>query len=309
VAFPAGDVVDECADAAAIAAHLDLPHRILENRTDANSAGIARVVDLFGQPSGNSAILPVDQLCATASRHYKVGLTGLGGDEVTWGYGKNQTYWRWRRLFGLPSPVRRAACQVGRIAGGRAARIGNRIGAATTEIYLANKNFPALPWLKALPGFDAWSKQTFDDPSPIELAVPLFDFNQVLPNMQLPAFDHASMRHGLELRTPFLNRNVVETIAQFDPRALLAFGQKSVLRRLLGRYLPDSLFDRPKSGFTFPDEFIVDGAPAPGPVRDLSQGAIDAVWRHRSEPGGWRLLALRLLSAAYFFGREETAHG
>ncbi|MBH61756.1 MAG: asparagine synthase (glutamine-hydrolyzing) [Alphaproteobacteria bacterium] len=309
VAFPAGDVVDECAAAAAVAAYLDLPHRVLENRTDPESAGIARVVDLFGQPSGNSAILPVDQLCATATRHYKVGLTGLGGDEMTWGYGKNQTYWRWRRVFGLPGPVRQAAGLVGRIVGGRAARFGNRIGAATTEIYLANKNFPALPWLKALPGFDSWSKRAFDDPSPMEFAVPLFDANQVMPNMQLPAFDHASMRHGLELRTPFLNRDVAETVAQFDPRALLAFGQKGVLRRLLGRYLPEELFDRPKTGFTFPDEFIVGNAPAPGPVRGLPQSAIDTVWRHRTEPGGWRLLALRLLSAAHFFHSERVEQG
>ena len=309
VAFPVGDVVDESAGAAAIAAHLDLPHRVLENRTDPKSASIARVVDLFGQPSGNAAILPVDQLCAAAARHYKVGLTGIGGDEVTWGYGKNQTYWRWRHIFGLPGPVRWTMSQAGRLAGGKAARFGNRIGAAATELYLANKNFPALPWLKALPGFDAWTRRTFGGSSPLEYAVPQFDFDQVLPNMQLPAFDHASMRHGLELRTPFLNRTVVETVAQVDPRALLAFGQKNVLRRLLARYLPEDLFNRPKAGFSFPDEFIVDAASAPRPVRGLSQGAIDTVWRHRSEPGGWRTLALRLISAEHFFGRERIAHG
>lgn len=307
VSFPVGDVVDECEEAAAIAAHLGLPHRVLENRTDIR--GIDRVVELFGQLSGNSAILPVDQLCAMASEHYKVGLTGIGGDELTWGYGKNQTYWRWRHVFGLPAPARRLASLIGRIAGGRAARFGNRIGPPTCEIYLANKNFPALPWLKNLPGFESWAAREFDDPAPMELAVPRFDADQVMPNMQLPSFDHASMRHGLELRTPFLSRAVAETMAQFDPRALLAFGQKSVLRRLLGRYLPSALFDRSKSGFTFPDEFIVDSAPVPGPIRGVPQAAVDTVWRHRSEPGGWRLLAVRLLSAQHFFDREKPAHG
>lgn len=309
VAFPEGDVTNECEAAAAIATFLSLPHRILENKVDPETANIARVVDLFGQPSGNSGILPVDQLCATAARHYKVGLTGIGGDEVTWGYGKNQTYWRWRHIFGLPAPVRRLMLETGRLLGGGAARFGNRIGASTTELYLANKNFPALPWLKALPGFDRWAADAFAGDCPLELAVPLFDFNEVLPNMQLPAFDHASMRHGLELRTPFLNRDLVETVASFDPRALLAFGQKSVLRRLLGRYLPADLYERPKAGFSFPEEFLVRNVPPPKTVGALTADAIDAVWDSKTEPGAWRTLAVRLLAAAHFFDQERLAHG
>lgn len=309
VAFPVGNVADECEAAASIAAYLDLPHRILENRTDLEAAGIDRVVELFGQLSGNSAILPVDQLCAVASAHFKVGLTGIGGDEVTWGYGKNQTYWRWRRVFGLPNSARCAVSQMGQLLGGGAARFSNRIGGPASQLYLANKNFPALPWLKSLPGFDAWARKVFGGNRPIEFAVPTFDFNQVMPNMQLPAFDHASMRHGLELRTPFLNRNVVETIAQFDPRALLAFGQKSVLRRLLARYLPAELTDRPKAGFSFPEEFLVAGTKPPEPIGGLSRDAIETLWKHTGEAGAWRTIAIRLLSAAHFFDQHRLARG
>lgn len=309
VAFPVGDVANECEAAASIAAYLDLPHRILENQTGPEAAGIARVVELFGQLSGNSAILPVDQLCAVASTHFKVGLTGIGGDEVTWGYGKNQTYWRWRRMFGLPGSVRGAVSQMGRLLGGRAARFGDRIGAPSAQLYLANKNFPALPWLKLLPGFEAWAQNAFDGTRPLEFAVPEFDLNQVMPNMQLPAFDHASMRHGLELRTPFLNREVVETIAQFDPRALLAFGQKNVLRRLLARYLPSELFDRPKAGFSFPEEFLLEDSVPPEPLGGLSRSAIDTLWTHMGETGAWRTLAVRILSAAHFFDQHRLAHG
>ncbi|MBT5666020.1 MAG: asparagine synthetase B, partial [Rhodospirillaceae bacterium] len=43
VAFPDGDIVDECDAAAAIAAHLGLPHEVLDNRVDRQAAGIERV--------------------------------------------------------------------------------------------------------------------------------------------------------------------------------------------------------------------------------------------------------------------------
>lgn len=308
VSFPEGNVADECDAAAAIADYLDLPHQVLENHTNAEEAGISRIVDLFGQLNGNSAILPVDQLCSAASAHFKVGLTGIGGDEVTWGYGKNQTYWRWRQVFGLPGPVRYAVSNIGKLFGGRVANFSKRIGASETQLYLANKNFPALSWLKSLPGFDAWAHGAFNGPLPIEFAVPSFDFHQIMPNMQLPAFDHASMRHGLELRTPFLNREVVETVAQFDPRSLLAFGQKSVLRRLLARYLPEALFDRPKAGFSFPEEFLVEGSMPPNPIGGLSQDSIETLWKHKGEAGAWQTLAIRLLSAAHFFDQHRLAH-
>lgn len=297
VAFPVGDIVDECAAAAAIAAHLGLPHEVLDNRVDRQAAGIERVVELMGQPSGNTGVLPVDQLCAAAAQTYKVGLTGLGGDEVTWGYGKNQTYWRWRHVFDLPDGARGLLGGLARAVGGRAARFGARMAPPSRELYLANKNFPALGWLKTLPGFDAWAATFGDGATPLEYAVPLFDLQQVMPNMQLPAFDHASMRHGLELRTPFLNRKVIETVAAFDPRALLAFGQKNLLRRLLGRYLPAELYDRPKTGFSFPEEFIVDAAPRPEIPSGLPEPVVEALWRRRADPGAWRSIAVRLMAA------------
>ena len=191
--------------------------------------------------------------------------------------------------------------------GGRLGRAGLRITPPRHELYFANKNFPAIDWLRSLPGFEAWSRSQFPPGIPLELAVPWYDATQVMPNMQLLASDHASMRHGLELRTPFLSREVYATVAEFDARALLAFGQKSLLRRLLSRYLPQALYDRPKSGFVYPLEGLVNGRgiDPPSGLPGLSDAAVSAAWSHRG--GGWNGIAVRLRAAQAFFATTRGA--
>jgi asparagine synthase (glutamine-hydrolysing) len=299
VAFRDGKVTDESAAAGAVARHLQLPHHIIVN--EEKTSGIERIVQLLGQPSGMASMLPVDQISRATSHSVKVALTGLGGDEVTFGYDKATHYWRWRHLYALPDRVRARAGGLLQRAGGRLARAGMRIAPPRHMLYVANKNFPVGHWLRSLPGFDAWSLSQFSSGLPLEFDVPWYDATEVMPNMQLTASDHASMRHGLELRTPYLARDVFATVAEFDARALLAFGQKSLLRRLLGRYLPHSLFDRPKSGFVYPLEGLVNYSAAEPPLGlpNLSDAVVRAAWSNCGD--GWNAIRLRLLAAKAFF--------
>jgi asparagine synthase (glutamine-hydrolysing) len=303
VAFPDGEVTDESEAARAVARHLGLAHRIIVNEKRAD--GIDRVVELFGQPSGGASILPIDQISAAASRSVKVALTGMGGDEVVFGYDKAAHYWRWRHLYALPDAIRARSGAFLRRLGGKFVRVGIRIAPPRHMLYFANKNFPAIDWLRSLSAFDAWSLSQFPAGTGLEFAVPWYDATEVMPNMQLVASDHASMRHGLELRTPYLSRDVFATVAEFDARALLAFGQKSLLRRLLGRYLPQELFDRPKSGFVYPLRGLVNGNGVEPPLGlpHLPDAVIRAAWSNRGE--GWNAIAVRLLAAKTFFTQSN----
>ena len=84
-----------------------------------------------------------------------------------------------------------------------------------------------------------------------------FDLNQNLPYSIIPAIERSSMREGLEVRTPFLNKALIEHLSSIDIRRLLQGGQKYVLRKILGRYLPENLIDRGKRGFVFPIQKLI----------------------------------------------------
>lgn len=79
------------------------------------------------------------------------------------------------------------------------------------------------------------------------------DFNNYLPDDVLVKVDRASMRHSLEVRCPLLDQYVVELAARIPIRYKLGgLTGKRILRKLLARYLPREMFERPKTGFGVP---------------------------------------------------------
>jgi asparagine synthase (glutamine-hydrolysing) len=74
-----------------------------------------------------------------------------------------------------------------------------------------------------------------------------------LADHQLPTTDKMAMAHGLELRSPFLDRRVAEFAMRLPTQLKLKKRRiKYVTRRLAERYLPHALVYRRKQGFGFP---------------------------------------------------------
>ena len=299
VAFPGAPLDDEAPMAAETARHLGLVHRRVVSNADPEQSRAADVLELFGQPCDATTALSIQQMTQVVAADFKVGLTGSGGDEITFGYGKHVHFNRFRGLYGLPETVRLAmgyAARAARPLSRRLDRIGFDIGTRDWERYIAQKNYPAIDWLRRLPAFSAWCHGRFDHGEPsLELAVPGYEIADVMPNSRLISMDLGSMRSSVELRTPFLSRQVVETVAEFDPRAMIAFGQKSVLRRLLTRYLPRDLVARPKRGFVFPAHYLIAAyGGRPPAVPGVAASLAEDVWRRLPEGKGWLRLAVRL---------------
>jgi asparagine synthase (glutamine-hydrolysing) len=314
VAFPRGDSINEAPRARAIADYLKLPHSTLESDEDPSRAGVTQQVDILQQPHDNLSALAVHQLSATAAQKFKVCLTGMGGDELTFGYGKHDQLYRRRQFYGMPEPVRRiAGASLGAVPHlpGRLDNFRSNYLVRDSERYIALKDFPAIDGLRRLPGFSAWADREFSDlKDPVYLSIPRYELTDALPNDQLIVYDHASMRASLELRTPFLNRRLVDVIAGLDPRALLAFGQKSVLRRLLDRYLPRELHEFPKSGFRFPHDVFLNAAGRSTPrLPGLAEAPAEALWRRRFDGKGWTRIGVRLAVANEFFHRYDGIPG
>jgi asparagine synthase (glutamine-hydrolysing) len=87
--------------------------------------------------------------------------------------------------------------------------------------------------------------------TPLDRALRL-DTEIMLVDDPVKRVDNMSMAWGLELRTPYLDHELVELAATCPPELKLAHGGKGVLKTAARQVLPDTVIDRPKGYFPVP---------------------------------------------------------
>lgn len=252
--------------------------------------------EILGEPSGNTGVFPLESLSKEARlKGFTVGLCGMGGDEVSMGYAKYNFLWKYRKL--ISSVPLAKNFNFGVFSDSKIARLLSLIFASKNETYVAQKNYPCLFVLRGLPGYKAWLTKTFSSSkNSIEFNA-FFELTQVMPRMQLLSADHASMLHGFELRTPYLNREVVRAIANIDSGLLYQTRQKHLLRTILAQYLPEELIERRKLGFTHPYTTSI----SLGEKRNfLPSSAVKRIALNKCSKNGWRDLSRRLEDLDHF---------
>lgn len=99
------------------------------------------------------------------------------------------------------------------------------------------------------------------------------DQRMYLSDGVLVKVDRASMAHGVEVRSPFLDHSIVELAADMSREMKLSRGEsKRVLKVVARELLPAEVVDRPKKGFGTPV-----GPWLRGPARSLLDGLPEAV--------------------------------
>ena len=82
--------------------------------------------------------------------------------------------------------------------------------------------------------------------------IQIWDIKNYLAGDILVKTDRATMAHGLEAREPFLDYNILNYLGSL-PRVIRYKGtQKYWLKKILAKYLPKDLLERPKTGFQTP---------------------------------------------------------
>jgi asparagine synthase (glutamine-hydrolysing) len=107
--------------------------------------------------------------------------------------------------------------------------------------------------------------------TPLDRALRL-DTEIMLVDDPVKRVDNMSMAWGLELRTPFLDHELVELAARCPPELKLADGGKGVLKHAARGHLPDAVIDREKGYFPVPAISHLEG-PSLEMVRDALSSA------------------------------------
>jgi len=79
------------------------------------------------------------------------------------------------------------------------------------------------------------------------------EFKTIFPDQVLTYVDRLSMAHSLEVRTAYLDTDVVEFVAGLPGRVKIKGGEtKYLLKQAARRYFPEEMVNRPKEGFLMP---------------------------------------------------------
>ena len=245
---------DESHLAAEVAEHLGTRHATLDVTGDP-AADLRHLVETLGQPFGDSSILAAYQVSRAAREHVKVALSGDGGDELFLGYQRHMAarplnrhrrllQWIPRRWLRGSHPTSRKH-RLARL--GAMARDLRLLGIVSMEsLFTQHQIYDLL-------GGPARSPVTVDRTGDPMQALRRFDLVSYLPDDLLMKVDTASMAAGLEVRCPFLDRDLARAALAAPTWQLAPNGRrKGLLRNITRRFLPEHLVDRPKMGFAVP---------------------------------------------------------
>jgi asparagine synthase (glutamine-hydrolysing) len=204
----------------------------------------------------------------------KVAVSGVGGDELFGGYTTFRLLPRilahHRRIHATPGGawVSRHAARLFESPGlpRSAAKLARMLahGATTEGSYYACRGLFSPDEVRSLlrPDFLAGTERI--DPArrlaeridlarvPVEDRTSALEVRQYLQSQLLRDTDAASMAHSLEVRTPLVDRTLLELVARIPASVRLASPAKRALRTAPRRVVPPEIWNRKKQGFTIP---------------------------------------------------------
>jgi len=195
----------------------------------------------------------------------KVVLSGLGGDELFGGYKSFREVPRLARLNRLlrrTGPVRAVAqAALGRARRAPLRRLGEMLGqparldtayAALRGTFTPAEAAALTQHVTGQPApMEASEEIEFSDPTP-EDTVSRLELTRYMRNQLLRDSDVMSMAHGLELRVPFLDLTLFDTVSRIPAAIRLRRGKQLLLEAV--PEIPPWIAQQPKRGFSFPFE-------------------------------------------------------
>jgi asparagine synthase (glutamine-hydrolysing) len=264
------DQFDEIEYARDIAAQFDTDHTEYTVTSDAMLDSASELVKHYGMPFGDPSALPTYYVSKIASEDVTVAMSGDAGDENFAGYSRYGIDALLSQLSRIPAPVLNGGAfalerlPVGLRTNGKVSALRKAFEYAN---YDKNTRYGLLVsadhgeavdrfWRGSTPDdeFETITEPlaTSDGPQRLDRLLDT-DIQTYLPNSILTKVDRASMAHSLEVRSPFLDHELMEFTAKIPSRYKRKSGDsKWILKKAFQPVLPDKVLDRRKSGFGIP---------------------------------------------------------
>jgi len=274
IGFKDEPLFDETRYARLTAERFNTNHTVFSLTNSDLFAHLHEILDYTDEPFADSSAIAVFILCMETRKHVTVTLSGDGADELFAGYNKHRAEWmiRNRPLFsnaiGLMAPL------FSGLAGSRNSKAGNRIrqlnrfgegaGMTTAERYWRWCGLTGETEARRLISAERniqmgeYDKRKISSIKTIKGGkdmndVLLTDVGMILPDDMLTKVDRMSMANSLEVRTPFLDFEMVNFAFSLPSDYKIdADSQKKILRDAFRDLLPAALFSRGKQGFEVP---------------------------------------------------------
>ncbi len=256
-----------------VAKHLGTQHTEKYLSSDEAKEILEHFVDIYDEPFGDSSGIPTTLVAKVAKESgVKVVLSADGGDEVFCGY---ERYWYTKRigdkLLRVPRFVRKSVAAAMELVGAQNAaklfKIKNfehKYNQLTEmlrddswqgiyeHLIHNSKNYEIKELLGMVKKIDEKSFAVGEREDPMQ-GMMLWDYHRYMVDDILTKVDRATMSVSIEGREPLLDHRIAEFMAQVPFELKYKDGtSKYLLRKVLERYLPKELIDRPKMGFGIP---------------------------------------------------------
>lgn len=256
---------DELVDATETAQILGSKHtNVLITRPMFEQA-LSKIVASLEEPIAASSIVPMYFVCERARQDVKVALVGQGPDELFGGYRRHLGV-RYGSCWGkLPEWTRAAiASAIAALPRNETLKRGTYALAVKDRLQRYQHVLSLLPGTQvddlfqdglidsnaadAVP--EGWADLRHLMPANELGGLQFLEVRSTLPDELLMYADKLSMAHGLELRVPYLDKEVVEYVERLPANVKVRNGSRKWLhRRICRSYLSDGIVKRRKRGF------------------------------------------------------------
>ncbi len=280
IAFEEGGKFNEFEYARQVSSHLSTDHHevVIGNKEFVDF--LPDFVRHSDEPHADLASVPLHYVSKLARGSVKVVLSGEGADEILGGYQLDQTMGRLDKLrmfHKLPTWLRRDFPNMCAAVAGNSKisqaieKINLPIATRNTELLSSMTDFFSTVEKKNLLKSDQSMldakrnlKQIFNDAKTDDFLHQLMYMYQQdwLAEDLLMKADKMTMANSLELRVPFLDHRLVGWLAKTPSHSKVGkvggkYQTKLLLREFARNRLPGSILDRPKLGFTVPENIFL----------------------------------------------------
>ena len=257
---------DELSDAAETASILHSKHTSVLIGQSVFQETLSKIVMSLEEPIAASSIVPMYFVCERARQDVKVALVGQGPDELFGGY-KRHLGVRYSGLWsGLPNWMRGPITStVSALPRNETLKRGVHSLATPERMRRYQQVLSILPGTQIDDLFqpdllqqnagdtilNSWNdmRELMSDTDELG-GLQFLEVRSTLPDELLMYADKLSMAHSLELRVPFLDKEIVEYVERLPAKFKVRHGSRKWLhRRVCRQFLPASIVNRPKRGF------------------------------------------------------------